>query len=312
MRICSLLPSSTEIAFALGLGDSICGVSHECDFPSEARQKRVVVHSRLPVGASSSEIDRLVREFTERGESIYSVDAEALREIDPDIILTQELCHVCAASPDDLAAALNGLPRMPQIISLNPHTLEDVWDDVRTVGAATGRVSEAEKLVRECESRISEVVKVVEPLAQRAGRPRVDCLEWIDPPYCGGHWVPEMVSLAGGRDVLGTEGKPSFRIDWQQVADAKPEVILISPCGFDCEQASAEFARLELPAIWAELPAVRAGRVFAVDANSYLSRPGPRLAEGIAILARAIHPELKIAIPEGSLHALPQISRVSA
>ena len=312
MRICSLLPSSTEIAFALGLGDSICGVSHECDFPAEARHKRVVVHSRLPVGASSCEIDRLVREFTERGESIYSVDAEALRELDPDIILTQELCHVCAASPGDLAAALNGLPRTPQIISLNPHSLEDVWNDVRTVGAATGRVSEAEKLVRGCESRISDVVKAVEPLTQRVGRPRVACLEWLDPPYCGGHWVPEMVSLAGGMDVLGAQGKPSFRIDWQQVADARPEVILISPCGFNCEQASAEFARLELPPIWADLPAVRAGRVFAADANGYLSRPGPRLAEGVAILARAIHPELKIAIPEGSLHALPQISRVSA
>ena len=164
MRICSLLPSSTEYLRTPAGRDSICGVSHECDFPSEARQKRVVVHSRLPVGASSSEIDRLVREFTERGESIYSVDAEALREIDPDIILTQELCHVCAASPDDLAAALNGLPRMPQIISLNPHTLEDVWDDVRTVGAATGRCIRGRELVCECESRISEVVKTVEPL----------------------------------------------------------------------------------------------------------------------------------------------------
>jgi iron complex transport system substrate-binding protein len=311
MRICSLLPSSTEIAFALGLGDSIWGVSHECDFPPEARTKRVVVHSRLPPGASSAEIDRLVSEFIARGESIYSVDAEALRELNPDLILTQELCHVCAASPDDLAAALNVLPRMPQILSLNPHSLADVWNDVRAVGAATRRADEAELLVRDRIERIESVTRVVESVVRRAGRPRVACLEWLDPPYSAGHWVPEMVSLAGGADVLGRIGEPSFRVDWQQVADAKPDVILISPCGFNCEQAAAEFARLQLPSMWQDVPAVRAGRVFAADANSYLSRPGPRLAEGIAILARAIHPEVRVAIPEASLRALGS-SRVHA
>jgi iron complex transport system substrate-binding protein len=311
MRICSLLPSSTEIAFALGLGDSIWGVSHECDFPPEARTKRVVVHSRLPQGASSAEIDRLVSEFIARGESIYSVDAQALCELDPDLILTQDLCHVCAASPDDLAAALNVLPRMPQILSLNPHSLADVWNDVRAVGAASGRAVEAELLVRDRIERIESVTRAVESVVRRAGRPRVACLEWLDPPYSAGHWVPEMVSLAGGTDVLGHIGEPSIRVDWQQVADAKPDVILISPCGFNCEQAAAEFARLQLPLMWQDLPAVRAGRVFAADANSYLSRPGPRLAGGIAILARAIHPEVSVAIPEGSLRALGS-SRVHA
>jgi iron complex transport system substrate-binding protein len=311
MRICSLLPSSTEIAFALGLGDSICGVSHECDFPPEARTRRVVVHSRLPQGASSAEIDRLVSEFTARGESIYSVDTDALRELDPDLILTQELCHVCAASPDDLAAALSVLPRTPQILSLNPHSLADVWNDVRAVGAATGRAAEAESLVRDRIERIESVTQAVEPAVRDAGRPRVVCLEWLDPPYSAGHWVPKMVLLAGGTDVLGRIGEPSVRVDWQQVADAKPEVILISPCGFNCEQAAAEFARLQLPSMWQDLPAVRAGRVFAADANSYLSRPGPRLAEGIAVLARAIHPEVRVAIPEASLRALGS-SRVHA
>jgi iron complex transport system substrate-binding protein len=304
MRICSLLPSSTGITFALGLGDSICGVSHECDFPPEARSKRVVVHSRLPSGASSAEIDRLVSEFTARGESIYRVDAEALRELDPDLILTQELCHVCAASPDDLAAALSVLPRMPQILSLNPHSLADVWNDVRAVGAAAGRAAEAESLVRDRIERIESVTRAVESAVRRDGRPRVACLEWLDPPYSAGHWVHEMASLAGGTDVLGRIGEPSVRVDWQQVADAKPDVILISPCGFNCAQATAEFTRAELPPFWQELPAVREGRVYAIDANSYLSRPGPRLAEGVAILARASHPEVNVAIPEGSFRAL--------
>jgi iron complex transport system substrate-binding protein len=290
MRVCSLLPSSTEILYALGLADEVLGVTHECDFPLEARNKRIVVRSRLPHTADCAEIDRLVREFTARGESIYRVDAEALREIDPDLIITQDLCHVCAASPDDLAAALTVLPRSPKVLSLNPHSLADVWDDICAVGAATGNQAEAQTLVKELKEKVSAVQRAVEPVLRDGARPSVACLEWLNPPYCGGHWVPEMVALAGGSDVLGRAGEPSFRVEWQQVIDAKPDVIVIMPCGFNLQQTMEEISRTSFPPAWQDLPAVKQGRVFAADANSYFSRPGPRLAEGLGILVRAIHP----------------------
>jgi iron complex transport system substrate-binding protein len=292
MRICSLLPSSTEILYALGLADEVLGVTHECDFPPDARNKRIVVRSRLPHTTDCAEIDRLVREFAARGESIYRVDAEALREIDPDLIITQDLCHVCAASPDDLSSALAVLPRTPKVLSLNPHSLADVWNDVSTVGAATGRSAEAHVLVEELKEKVSTVQRAVEPLSREGIRPRVACLEWLDPPYCGGHWVPEMVALAGGTDVLGHVGKPSFRVEWKQMIDAKPDVIVIMPCGFNLEKTIEEISRTTFPPAWHHLPAVKQGRIFATGANSYFSRPGPRLAEGLTILARAIHPHV--------------------
>jgi iron complex transport system substrate-binding protein len=294
MRICSLLPSSTEILYALGVGDSVCGVTHECDFPPEVRKKRVVVKSRLPHTTDPAEIDRLVREFTARGESIYAVDAEALREIDPDLIVTQDLCHVCAASPDDLAAALNLLPRMPQIISLNPHSIGDVWKDILTVGAATNSIRVAESLTEELKQRIAAIANAAEIEVRNCGKPRVVCLEWLDPPYVGGHWVPEMVAIAGGEDVIGVAGKPSFRVDWKQVIESRPDVIVVMPCGFDAEQAAKNLAEVKLPPGWETVPAVKEQRVFAVDANGYFSRPGPRLAEGVAILARLFHPGIRV------------------
>ena len=313
MRICSLLPSSTEILFALGLGDEVLGVTHECDFPPEARDKRVVVRSRLPHTSDSAEIDRLVREFTERGESVYRVDAQALREIDPDLIITQDLCHVCAASPDDLAAALTVLMHAPRVLSLNPHSLADVWNDISTVGAATGRSTEAHIFVSRLKERVAGVQRAVEPFMRDSARPRVVCLEWLNPPYIGGHWVPEMVALAGGADVLGRAGEPSFRVDWQQVLSAQPDVILVMPCGFNAEQTVEEVGRTTFPPGWQDLPAVREARIFATDANSYFSRPGPRLADGVAILASAIHPQAWIeSIPSGALHPLQQKSKASA
>jgi iron complex transport system substrate-binding protein len=312
MRICTLLPSATEICFDLGLGDSVRGVTHECDFPHEARDKRVVVTSRLPNTADSAEIDRLVTEYTERGESIYRVDAEALREIDPDLIITQDLCHVCAASPDDLAAALSVLPRMPEVLSLNPHSISDVWDDIRAIGQATGLAEAAEELVEVLEEKVAAVQRVVQPLVQSAPRPRVTCLEWLTPFYVGGHWVPEMIALAGGQDPLGYIGEPSVRIEWEKIFVAQPEVILITPCGYDINRAAEEFAQMSLPEGWNDLPAVRQGRVFVSDSNSYFSRPGPRLAEGVAIIARAIHPNVDIPIPEGSLRKIGCASGVSA
>jgi iron complex transport system substrate-binding protein len=312
MRICTLLPSATEICYALGLGDSVLGVTHECDFPSEARAKRVVVTSRLPHTTDSAEIDRLVTEFTARGESVYRVDAEALREIDPDLIITQDLCHVCAASPDDLAAALSKLPRAPKVLSLNPHTLTDVWSDILTIGVATNSQKAAEKLVEYLKDRVASVSRAVQPFIAKDRRPRIACLEWLNPLFNAGHWVPEMVAIAGGEDVLAHAGTPSVRMEWRQVFDAQPDVILISPCGYDLARAMEEFSHLKLPEGWNELPAVKRARVYVTDANSYLSRPGPRLAEGVAILAKALHPDLDLAIPDGSLMAIGRASGVLA
>lgn len=285
MKICSLLPSATEILFALGLGEQVAGVSHECDFPPEARSKPVLIKSRITHTDSAAAIDCQVREFLARGESLYSVDFEMLRAIEPDVIVTQDLCHVCAATPDDLGAALAQLKRPPQVVTLNPHSLADVCADIRAVGGATGRTTEAQRVVAEFESGVA----AVEQMTGGRGRPRVLCLEWLDPPYVAGHWVPEMVARAGGIDVLGQAGKPSFRIDWDAVRAARPEVIVVMPCGYSLASAQEEFRNLALPGGWNDLPAVKEGRVFVVEASGYFSRPGPRLPDGLAILASAIH-----------------------
>jgi len=285
MKICSLLPSATEILFALGLGEQVAGVSHECDFPPEARSKPVLIKSRISHTESAAAIDRQVREFLERGESLYSVDFEMLRAIEPDLIVTQDLCHVCAATPDDLGAALAHLERQPRVVTLNPHSLADVCADIRAVGEATGRAEQAKAVVAEFERGITNVERSVAGL----DRPRVLCLEWLDPPYVAGHWVPEMVERAGGVDVLGRQGKPSYRVEWETVLAARPEVIFVLPCGYSLATAEAELRNLSLPPGWNDLPAVRDGRVFVVEASGYFSRPGPRLAAGMEIFAAAIH-----------------------
>ncbi len=286
MKICSLLPSATEILYALGLGDDVVGVSHECAFPADDRSKPVLIHSRISPTESAAGIDRQVREFLARGESLYSVDFDVLAAIEPDLIVTQDLCHVCAATPDDLAAALGHLKQQPQIVTLNPHSLADVCADIRAVGAATGSSAKADALVAAFERDVANVEHAVSGLPQL----RVVCLEWLDPPYVAGHWVPEMVVRAGGIDVLGHAGKPSFSM-WTvgAVLATQPEVIVIMPCGYKLDQAVAEFRALPLPPRWQDLPAVRNDRVFVVEASGYFSRPGPRLAEGMAILADAIH-----------------------
>jgi iron complex transport system substrate-binding protein len=285
MKICSLLPSATEILFALGLGDQIVGVSHECDFPPEARTKPVLIKSRVAHTDSAAAIDRQVREFLARSESLYSVDFDVLAAIGPDLIVTQELCHVCAATPDDLATALTHLQRQPQIVTLNPHSLADVCADIRSVGEATGRSERANVVIAEFERGLAEVERAVAGLPRRS----VVCLEWLDPPYVAGHWVPEMVARAGGIDLLGSAGKPSFRVEWEAVLAAQPEVIVIMPCGYSLERAAEEFRKLPLPEGWQDLTAVRKGTVYVVEASAHFSRPGPRLAAGMAILASAIH-----------------------
>jgi iron complex transport system substrate-binding protein len=285
MKICSLLPSATEILFALGLGDQVVGVSHECDFPPVARGKPVLIKSRVSHTESAAEIDRQVREFLARSESLYSVDFEMLAAIEPDLIVTQDLCHVCAATPNDLASALAHLRRQPRVVTLNPHSLADVRADIRSVGEATGRVEEANSVVAQFEHDVEQVEREVAGLPHR----RVVCLEWLDPPYVAGHWVPEMVARAGGIDLLGRAGNPSFRVEWEDVLAAQPEVILIMPCGYSLEHASAEFRKMPLPRGWEDLPAVKNRAVYVVEASGYFSRPGPRLAMGMKILADAIH-----------------------
>jgi iron complex transport system substrate-binding protein len=289
MRICSLLPSATETLYALGIGDSVVGITHECDYPPEAAEKPVLIRPRVDPAASPAEVDEQVRELIGRGESIYGVDDELLRRLQPDLIITQDLCHVCAASPDDLATALTRLEKMPRVLSLTPHTIADVWDDIRRIGDATGHAAEAEALVTALKRRVSDVEKAVSSASER---PKVVCLEWLDPAYVGGHWVPQMVARAGGVDAQGCPGEPSFRVPWSRVLEARPEVIVVMPCGYNLARTVEEFNKIKLPAGWAELPAVRDHRVFAVDANSYFSRPSPRLADGVALLAHLFHPLL--------------------
>jgi iron complex transport system substrate-binding protein len=287
MRICSLLPGATEIAYLLGLGDQVVGVTHECDYPAEAKQQPVVVRSAVdPSRMSSQEIDRKVTELLQAGKGLYTIDERSFLEAAPDIILTQGLCDVCALDYDEVAKAAQRLPRMPSIVSLNPHSLAEILDDIMRVAVATQREAAAALLIQELRERIDRVGRV-EPKY----RPRVVCLEWFEPLYVAGHWVPEMVALAGGFDVLGRKGAPSHKVEWRSVVDSNPDVILLMPCGFDVRRTIKESTPLRSREGWNDLPAVKAGNVYALNGNAYFSRPGPRLVNGLEILARIIHPE---------------------
>jgi iron complex transport system substrate-binding protein len=291
MRIVSLLPSATEILFALGLDREIVGVSHECDFPPQAKTKSVVIHSRLPHDASPAEIDALVREYVHRGESLYAVDAEVLEALAADLIITQDLCHVCAASPDDLATALARFDRRPHVLCLNPQDLGDVWRDILWVGEEACRGPQAEALVKQIGARLGALEQ---QLPQPADPPRVAFLEWLQPFYVGGHWVPEMIHRAGGEDVFGKVRTPSFRVHLQDVVEAEPEILLVAPCGYSAQQARDEYRAMDFPEQWNAMPAVRNGRVYALEANSHFSRPGPRLMTGIETLAKLFHPAVQV------------------
>jgi iron complex transport system substrate-binding protein len=287
MRICSLLPGATEIAYLLGVGDQIVGVTHECDYPPDAQYKPVVVRSVIdPKRMSSQEIDAKVAELLQAGKGLYTIDHKMFIEASPEIILTQGLCDVCALDYDEVVKAAQRLPRMPEIVSLNPHSLAEILDDILRVGSATERESTATALIHTLRQRIDEVAA-----REPKYRPRVVCLEWFEPLYSAGHWVPEMVTLAGGHDVLGRKGEPSHKVTWRSVIDANPDVILLMPCGFDVRRTVKESTPLRRLEGWNDLPAVRAGNVYALNGNAYFSRPGPRLVNGLEILARIIHPE---------------------
>jgi iron complex transport system substrate-binding protein len=290
MRICSFLPSATEIVYALGLGDQLYGVTRACDYPPDARTKPVVVYSILDDrGLSSADIDRLVKEHARNGQSVYRIDMEALRRADPDLILTQELCDVCAVGYRDVLVQIKELPKRPRVVSLNPTSLHDVLRDVLTVGEATGTSARAQAIVAELRQRIEAVRQRA---AQASARPRVFCLEWMEPLFVSGHWIPEMIELAGGIDGIGNRGTPSSRIAWERVRDYQPEVVILMPCGADVPHTLSELDRVQALPGWADLPAVRQGRVYAVNAGAYFSRSGPRLVDGLELLAQIIQPDL--------------------
>jgi iron complex transport system substrate-binding protein len=290
MRICSLLPGATEIACALGLADEIVGVSHECDFPAAALTKPVMVRSRIdPTIIGSGEIDRRVGDLLRSKQSLYALDEKLFKDSEPDIILTQGLCDVCALDYNDVVQAARSLPKDPRIVSLDPHCLADILNDLLRIGEATHRTRQAESLVQDLEGRI-EAVR--DRTSRSDSQPRVGCLEWFDPLYIAGHWVPEMVQIAGGNDIFGTAGEPSAKVEWGAVIAAMPEILILMPCGFDLDRAVRESSLLKNRAGWQTLPAVRDGRVFAVSGANYFSRPGPRLIDGLEILSQVIHPEL--------------------
>jgi iron complex transport system substrate-binding protein len=297
MRIVSLLPSATEILFALGLGDSVAAVTHECDYPPEARDKPRITRSLLAEGMSSGAIDEAVHgQLAADAHSLYTIDRALLAQIAPDLIVTQRLCEVCAVAYDEVLDAVRSLPRRPQVLNLEPVSLDDVLGDIRRVGAATATDQRAEALVAGLAARVAAVR---ERTARATSTPRVAFLEWLDPLFRGGHWNPELVRLAGGVDPLGHEHQPSARIEWEQVVALRPEVMVIACCGFDEARARQELPLLEARPGYADLPCVRAGRVHVVDGAAYFSRPGPRLVDSLELLARLIHPTLFPPRPAG-------------
>jgi iron complex transport system substrate-binding protein len=282
VRIVSLVPSATEILFALGLGREVIAVTHECDFPPEVEELPRVTRDVLEPGLTAAEIDAAVRERTQRGEAIYELDHDLLADLRPDLIVTQALCAVCAVSYDDVRAIAEEIETKPDVISLDPTTLGEVLSDVRTLAEATERRDAGVELVQACADRIDRVRLATRKL----DRPRVAALEWLDPVYIGGHWVPQLVDYAGGDDVLGQPGERSESVPWEVVAAASPDVVVAMPCGYDAARAREEALTQA-----GRLAEVGAGEVVAVDASAYFSRPGPRLVDGLELLAHILHPE---------------------
>ena len=290
MRICSFLPSATEIVYLLGLGESLYGVSHECDFPSGASDKPKVVRSRIDSSSlTSQEIDAAVTDMMMRGESIYAVAEDVLQVGNPDLVVTQRLCEVCAVSFEDVEEAVSRLDVDPTVLSLDPHGLEDVLDDIKLLGRHTNTESVAHAAVFNLRARIDVVRRTV---AGASDRPTVACVEWMNPVIAAGHWVPEMVETAGGRDILGEPGAPSPRIEFERIEAADPDIVVLMPCGMNVEQATAEFNDLPDRSRWEDLRAFRSNRAFVVDSGALFSRSGPRLVDGLEVLARLVHPAL--------------------
>jgi iron complex transport system substrate-binding protein len=282
LRIVSLVPHATELLFALGLGQDVVGVTHECDFPPAATELPAVTRNVLPEGLAPGEIDRAVRERTQAGESIYELDEELVRELEPGLIVTQALCHVCAVSVDEVHALAQTLPGPPRVIALDPTTYGETLGDVRTIAQATASKDAALDLI----ARTARRADIVRLAVRGAPRPRVAALEWMDPVFVAGHWTPQLIEMAGGEDVLGFAGEPSRQATWEEVAAAQPEVVVVMPCGYDAARALVEAEDHA-----DELRTLGADHVVAVNASAYFSRPGPRLADGLELLAHILHPD---------------------
>ena len=288
MRIVSFLPSATEVAFALGLGDDIVGVSHECDYPPEAKLRPAVVHCAIPLEEMTpAEIDSAVNTQIHVGGTIYTVDVDLLRILDPDLILAQDLCEVCAPSGNETERAIQALDGRAKVLTLAPRCLREIQENLRQLAEITDRRQVSETLIALQNERLARLANEL----RGAPRRRVFFLEWIDPIFCGGHWVPEMIELAGGFDALGRKGGDSVRIHWQDVLRWAPEVLVVSPCGAHLESAIEQGRAFLRDPRWSALPAVESGDVFAVDASSYFARPGPRVFDGIEVLAHLLHPD---------------------
>ena len=288
-RIVSLLPAATEIAATLGLMDQVIGVSHECDFPAEANRRPRV--TRCPVhnaGLTSREMDEWVRRALLENGTIYSTDEPLLRSLRPDVILTQKLCDVCAVGYDTVARLAETLSGPPQVVNLEPSSLSDIFGDIQRVA----KVCDVSDRANEVITQLSDRIEAVRSRANRiAHRPRCFLMEWVDPPFCSGHWGPELVEIAGGYDPLGRKQQPSVQIEWQQVLDARPEFIVLALCGYGINRARSDYEILRRFSDFDSLPAARQGQIYLVDASAYFARPGPRIVDSAEILAGILHPE---------------------
>ncbi|MBI3332609.1 MAG: ABC transporter substrate-binding protein [Candidatus Omnitrophica bacterium] len=289
MRICSFFSSATELLYAIGCGRSVVGRSERCDYPDGALSKPIVVRSRIPSERLSSKgIDEAVQELRRKGEHHYRIDLPLLKRLQPDLVVTQELCNVCAASHPEVVEAIRQLPRRPKAVSICARRFEELFDSIETLGAATGREKGASVLVGRLRKELEEIRRRVERVRHR---PRVWCAEWLDPLLAAGHWIPEMVSMAGGEDPFGRVGEDSGRIDWQEVRRVDPEVILVMPCSFTMGRTRKEIHLLSRLPGWERLSAVKAKRVYAVE-TSLFHRPGPRLVKGLRLMASLFQPDL--------------------
>jgi iron complex transport system substrate-binding protein len=288
VRICSLVPAATEALFALGLGDRVVGVTHECDWPPEAAARPVVTASLIQTGdLSSPEVDRVVAETARDGGPLYAIDEERWDEVDADVVVMQELCDVCAVSTDQVEGVLRARRLDVEVVDFSPSTLEGIGESIQGLGDRFGASGQAEELAAGMRSRLERVASA---LAAVEGSPRVFVTEWLEPPYSAGHWVPDMVTAAGGTDVAGMSGEPSHRMRWPDVASLEPEVVVLAPCGFDLDRTLSEVVPLELSAHLLGTPARQESCIFAVDANALFSRPGPRVVDGVEVLAHLLHP----------------------
>jgi len=307
-RIVSLLPAATEIADALGLMDQVVGVSHECDFPNEANKRPRVTHCRIhDASLTSVEIDDWVRQALRANGTIYTIDEQLLRKLQADVILTQKLCDVCAVGYGTVAKLAQTLPGPPRVVNLEPTSLADIFDDIRRVADACGVRKRADELI----GNLSERVEKVRQRAMRIpNRPRCFLMEWVDPPFCSGHWGPELVEIAGGHDSLGRKYQPSAQIEWQQVLDARPEIIVLALCGYDIDRARRDYELLRRFPGFDSIPAVDSGEVYVVNASAYFARPGPRIVDSLEILAGILHPR---AFPEFASRGAddPRVARIS-